>query len=414
MANRPWNMIAPSPPAPISADTAARPTACTAVTRKPDSSTGAASGSWMRQNDWRCGHAHAAGGVDDLRRNAVQPLHRVADHRQQRIQHQARSPPARGRSPLMPTEPSAGNAAARPESGPISSPNSAIDGMVWMMFSTGNTPRRRPARRWAATPSGKPISTVGIRAAATMTMCRSRACENWSRWEAYSRSKDRSPSTPLASSAASGPSTITAGEQGPLSRQAKPAAWCQRPSAAPPRPAPRTPRRARFAPRRNWTTPPTRSHRSRPATPPRRPWQPAPRRPTQRDVACPGRSSGTTRTSAAASERPRSGADPRGKPRGPVRSARRSAAGSARGTRRRALPARPRPAAGAAPGRAARRRAGDPRRRVLCDEAPCCAASRSATFVTSSPSTEIFALSLRSVSPSRAAKAGASRAGIFG
>ena len=78
-----------------------------------------------------------------------------------------------GPMPPTPSAASPGSAAASADSGTISSPNSAIDGIVCNRLSTAKSGPCRRGRRAAATPSGKPITSAGPTDPATSATWRS-------------------------------------------------------------------------------------------------------------------------------------------------------------------------------------------------------------------------------------------------
>ena len=81
--------------------------------------------------------------------------------------------------PPIPSAARAGTAAASADSGTISRPNSAIDGIVCSRFSTAKTgPCQCRRRRTAATPSGNPISSAAPTEAATSSTWRISAAAN--------------------------------------------------------------------------------------------------------------------------------------------------------------------------------------------------------------------------------------------
>src|SRR6516164_5399246 len=81
-------------------------------------------------------------------------------------------------TPAIPNAPSHGIAAARADSGTISRPNSAIEGIVCKVFKIAKTGPSRRGRFAVATPSGKPIATAPPTDAPTSVICRTRASEN--------------------------------------------------------------------------------------------------------------------------------------------------------------------------------------------------------------------------------------------
>ena len=144
----------------------------------------------------------------------------------------------------MPRMPQPGSAAARPLSGAISSPNSAIDGTVWITLSAANKGVASRSLRAAATPSGTPISKDGSSVAATICTWRSPAAWNTSspigvllqQRELVERARRRAART-TAAAPPRGP-TCAARVTGPA------AARHRRPSARPAAPGSRSRRRA--------------------------------------------------------------------------------------------------------------------------------------------------------------------------
>jgi hypothetical protein len=98
--------------------------------------------------------------------------------------------------PAMPIAPTHGAAATSAESGTISNPKSAIEGMVCSRFSIANTGPCNRGRLATAMPSGKPIATAPPTDVPASTICRNRASANASRWLSYSRAIDNASKVP--------------------------------------------------------------------------------------------------------------------------------------------------------------------------------------------------------------------------
>ena len=78
----------------------------------------------------------------------------------------------------------------------MNKPNKAIDGIVWMILSSGNNSLCRAPERLHPQASGKPSSTEGRVAMLTICRWRSSACQNASLRLAYSFMIDKSSPQP--------------------------------------------------------------------------------------------------------------------------------------------------------------------------------------------------------------------------
>src|SRR5713101_7193584 len=185
----PSNTKVPSPPAPIKAATTASPIACTVTMRSPASNTGRASGSSTCRKICR----------------RVSPIPR----------------PASMTAPSTPSAARWGTAVATAESGTISNPKRAIDGIVCSMLRTAKSEPCRRGFLAAATPSGKPITIAVPTDPATSATWRCSAMAKSCRRVAYSRAIDNASKVPaVARTAAPAPSaaTVSSRAAGPAPR----------------------------------------------------------------------------------------------------------------------------------------------------------------------------------------------------
>ena len=167
LLNSPSNMIAPRPPAPISAVTVASPTAWMVAVRTPASNTGNARGNSTRRKICASDSPKPRAAFTTAEGTASNPAS-VPRTTGSRLYSVKAITPGAIPTPLMPARANHGQAAASSASGAMSKPNSAMDGMVWMTLSTGNSVWPAAPCLETHQPSGTPRHSVGSSASATI------------------------------------------------------------------------------------------------------------------------------------------------------------------------------------------------------------------------------------------------------